>query len=185
MSTLTVQNIQGSASSSNTINVASGHKISGAAGSIVAPGQVLQVQNTTNSASATTTSQMAADDSIPQSSEGLEVMTCSITPKSASSKLLIQVVVYGSDSGDAVMTIALFQDSGANALAAVTAYQSTGTGTQTLSFNHFMTAGTTSSTTFKVRAAGNSGTFTLNGYSGGRKLGGVASSSITIMEIAQ
>ena len=45
MSSLTVQNIQGSASSSNTINVASGHKISGAAGSIVAPGQVIQTAN--------------------------------------------------------------------------------------------------------------------------------------------
>ena len=43
MSSLTVQNIQGSASSSNTINVVSGHKLSGAAGSIVAPGQVIQV----------------------------------------------------------------------------------------------------------------------------------------------
>ena len=44
MSTLTVQNIQGSSSSSNTINVASGHKISGAAGSIGAPGQVVQLK---------------------------------------------------------------------------------------------------------------------------------------------
>ena len=43
MSTLTVQNIQGSSSSSNTINVASGHKITGAAGSIVAPGQTVQI----------------------------------------------------------------------------------------------------------------------------------------------
>jgi len=42
MSTLTVQNIQGSSSSSNTISVASGHKISGAAGSISVPGQVVQ-----------------------------------------------------------------------------------------------------------------------------------------------
>jgi len=41
MSTLTVQNIQGSSSSSNTINVASGHKISGDAGSIFVPGQVI------------------------------------------------------------------------------------------------------------------------------------------------
>ena len=48
MSTLTVQNIQGSSSSSNTINVASGHKISGAAGSIIATGSPIQVQSTNN-----------------------------------------------------------------------------------------------------------------------------------------
>ena len=41
MSTLTVQNILGSSSSSNTINVASGHKISGDAGSIFVPGQII------------------------------------------------------------------------------------------------------------------------------------------------
>ena len=48
MSSLTVQNIQGSSSSSNTINVASGHKISGAAGSIIATGSPIQVQSTNN-----------------------------------------------------------------------------------------------------------------------------------------
>jgi len=47
-----------------------------------------------------------------------------------------------------------------------------------------MTAGTTSATTFKFRVGINSGTFTFNGYSGGRKLGGVAASSMTITEIA-
>ena len=43
MSTLTVQNIQGSSSSSNTISVASGHKLTGAAGSIATPGQTVQI----------------------------------------------------------------------------------------------------------------------------------------------
>ena len=48
-----------------------------------------------------------------------------------------------------------------------------------------MTAGTTSATTFKVRIGGNSSvTVTLNGQSGARRLGGVASSSITITEVA-
>ena len=155
----------------------------GIVGSKLGTGAVLQVKNSTVSTSDTSASSIGADDTIPQSNEGLEVTTLAITPKSASNKLLIQVVVMGSSSSDAVTTIGLFQDSGANALGAVTAYQSTGTGTHTLSFNHFMTAGTTSATTFKVRAGANTGTFTLNGYSGGRKLGGVASSSITIMEI--
>ena len=150
----------------------------------VGGGKVLQVVNSTVNSSATTTSAIPADDSRPLPTEGLEAMTLAITPTSTSSKLLIQVVVMGSSSNDAVMTIALFQDSGSHSIGAVTAYQSTGTGTQTLSFNHFMTAGTTSATTFKVRAGANTGTFTLNGHSGVRMVGGVASSSITITEIA-
>jgi len=36
-------------------------------------------------------------------------------------------------------------------------------------FEHVMTAGTTSSTTFRVRAGTNSGTITVNGVSGGRR----------------
>ena len=47
-----------------------------------------------------------------------------------------------------------------------------------------MTAGTTSSTTFKVRAGLTSaGTTTLNGNGGNRKLGGVLNSGIWIREI--
>tara|TARA_B110000444_G_scaffold19338_1_gene16175 strand:+ start:139 stop:726 length:588 start_codon:yes stop_codon:yes gene_type:complete len=61
MSSLTVQNIQGSASSSNTINVASGHKISGAAGSIIQPGMTLQTKSFTTSGTATTTSNSFVD----------------------------------------------------------------------------------------------------------------------------
>ena len=52
MSTLTVQNIQGSASSSNTISVASGHVLN-------APGHILQIvhagNNTTLASNATDT----------------------------------------------------------------------------------------------------------------------------------
>jgi hypothetical protein len=48
-----------------------------------------------------------------------------------------------------------------------------------------MEAGTTSETTFKVRAGPDtSGTLTINGVAGARKFGGVAGPcSITIMEI--
>ena len=81
MSSLTVQNIQGSASSSNTINVASGHKISGAAGSIVAPGHIIQVLTSTDSTQRTTTS-----TSFITASNTLAV---SITPSSTSNKVFV------------------------------------------------------------------------------------------------
>ena len=55
---------------------------------------------------------------------------------------------------------------------------------ETWNFNHYMTAGTTSSTTFKVRYGAASGvTNTVNGYNDARILGGVAPASMTIMEI--
>ena len=79
MSSLTVQNIQGSASSSNTISVASGHKISGAAGSIVAPGAVIQFQHVNFTNNITVSSSTFTD---------ITGGTLTITPKFASSKIL-------------------------------------------------------------------------------------------------
>jgi hypothetical protein len=49
---------------------------------------------------------------------------------------------------------------------------------------HYMTAGTTSATTFKVRGGVNAGTLTFNGEVGARLFGGVCASSITVTEIA-
>jgi len=51
-------------------------------------------------------------------------------------------------------------------------------------FTHFMTAGTTSETTFRFRAGGHTtAQVTFNGYGAARFYGGVMASSITITEI--
>ena len=152
-------------------------------------GTPIQVVNVMVSALVTGTTVMPIDDTIPQKTEGIEVMTLAITPTNASNKLLIRVNGFFANSfaGEISTTAGLFQDSTADALAVTT---TTGAQNQamTLSLTHFMTAGTTSETTFKVRAGNNnSGTTSFNGVSGGggaRRHGGRAASSITIMEIA-
>lgn len=107
-------------------------------------------------------------------------MTRAITPTSTSSKLIIDVFVHLShDSAASYLTAALFQDTTADALAVGDAFGGAATEVLGISFRHYMTAGTTSSTTFKVRGGGNTaGTVRFNGY-----LGGVMASSITITEI--
>lgn len=149
-------------------------------------GSIVQVVNVQSGAVASGSTVMPYDDSIPQNTEGDEYMTLAITPTSATNKLLIDVRVLGGLSANDIAVSGLFQDSTAGALAAGwSAYQVNGADRNvTINFTHFMTSGTTSATTFKVRAgAGTSGTFTFNGGSGSRKLGGVAASSITIREI--
>ena len=80
--------------------------------------------------------------------------------------------------------MALFQDSIANALAATMDTWSANWG-QRIDLIHYMSAGTTSSTTFKIRIGGtNAATTTLNGASGSRYYGGVMSTNLTIWEIA-
>lgn len=147
-------------------------------------GMVVQVANVMVGAMSTTTTLIPADDTIPQITEGAEFMTLAITPKSATNKLKIEVVLHASNSvaGDFV-TAALFQDSTANALAAGLE-RSDSAGGKAVTFTHFMTAGSTSAMTFRVRAGGNAaGTVTFNGSAGARRMGGVMASSITITEI--
>jgi len=156
--------------------------IDGSALTNLSAGKVLQVVSYRASNVGTTTSTIPMDDTVPQISEGTEYMTLAITPTSASSKLFIQVYFYGQMSPGNWYTWALFQDSTANALAAQRAYQATSTAGFTESLNHYMTAGTTSATTFRLRV-GSGGTFSFNSDNGSRLYGGVMASGITITEI--
>ena len=140
--------------------------------------QVVQVVNVTTGAVATGTTQLPY--------EGDQYMSLAITPKSASNKLRIEVqVTLGNTTAWCQYSVALFQDSTADALAVVfdLGNASSTNWANQIYLNHYMAAGTTSETTFKVRIGENSaGTNTLNGVNGGRWGGGKASSSITITE---
>lgn len=154
-------------------------------GSAAVNGNVVQVVNTQTGAYTSGSGTIPADDTIPQNTEGDQYMTLAITPSSSTNKLKITVVWNGvNGASTAGLAVALFQDSTANALA-VSYCNPNGTsvGIGSCSFTHYMTAGTTSSTTFKVRAGGPSGTTYFNGSSSARQFGGVIASSITIEEI--
>ena len=135
---------------------------------------------------ATGSTTLPSDDTIPQNTEGDEYMTVAITPQNANNVLEISVVAYLSHSSNAIqMTAALFQDSTANALAVGSAEMSNNSQPYPIMFTHRMLAGTTSETTFKVRAgAGSVGTTTFNGGASARLYGGVFASSIIITEIS-
>jgi hypothetical protein len=151
---------------------------------IIPSAQLGQVVSFETGAVATGTTLIPYDDTIPQQTEGDQYLSATITPLSASSTLLIEVVIFLSSSAAQNMTAALFQDSGANAVAAMEQYQGGSGFNGPIVFRHKMTAGGTSATTFKVRAGGNSaGTTTFNGQTGSRYFGGALASSITVTEI--
>lgn len=150
---------------------------------VTASNPVIQRVSTETGAVATGTTLIPLDDTIPQNTEGDQYMTLSITPKNSSNILVIDVVGFFSYNGLSGFHMALFQDSTANALAVGTETCGGSTYMVNIVFRHIMTAGTTSSTTFKIRAGGNnSGTTTFNGTNSGRLFGGVLASSITITE---
>ena len=149
-------------------------------------GAIVQIINTETGAVATGATTIPVDDTIPQNTEGTEFMTLAITPTDANNTLRIDVVCNLTGANLTIWLIAaLFQDSTANALAVGMAFTETNTAGFTVVFSYYMIAGTTSSTTFKVRAGSNAGaTVTFNGQGGARLFGGVLLSSITITEIA-
>ena len=173
-----------SASSASTQASAAAASAAAAAASAAAQA-VVQVVNYQTGAVATGSTFFPIDDSIPVNDEGDQFMSLAITPTNASNKLKIEVVLTGSFSLADAIGCGLFQDSTSAALAAQKHNLNSNNHTATFRFTHYMTAGTTSQTTFKVRAGGNTGgqTFTFNGGSGSRVFGGVMSSSITITEI--
>ena len=161
-------------------------------------GSVVQRQVTTVTAfvqgSAT---EMILNDVIPTNSQGAEFMTVSITPKSATNRLLIWTNAWfdGWNAGEFVG--ALFQDNVVNALACGS--EDLGSAEQQTGFHlaHDMVAGTTSATIFKLRAGKNAdgGSAVAMGMNGllvatpdnssipaGRRHGGVCSSQIVVEE---
>jgi len=154
--------------------------------SITLESQLVQEVATETGTAATGTTLMVLDNSIPQNDEGNEYMTLAITPKATTNKLEIVVTIVCGSSGARQQVIALYQDATANALAAVPSNITANSEMRTISFTHYMDAGTTSETTFKVRAGNVAGdTFHFNslGSGTGAVLSGTCASSIVIREI--
>tara|TARA_R110002153_G_scaffold250034_2_gene406652 strand:+ start:201 stop:1133 length:933 start_codon:yes stop_codon:yes gene_type:complete len=173
--------------SGGTANKFLGYNGSGDPVELDAPGGGIVVQqvSTQTGAVSTGTNTITEDDSIMQSSEGDEVMTRAITPTNSSNLLRIDVTVIGNSTASTVFVGSLFQDSTANALATGLIRLHGASEFATLTYSHYMTAGTVSSTTFKVRiATTTAGTLTFNGKSSSRQYGGVLASSISVTELS-
>lgn len=125
------------------------------------------------------------DDSIPQNGEGAQIITASITPTSATNRLFIEWQGTGTIGATGFATAALFQDSTASALAATCLGAAGGTSLN-MSGAYEMAAGTTSATTFKIRAGPSTGAsnFYPNGNVSGRLMGGVSTWRLRVTEIA-
>lgn len=149
-------------------------------------GSVVQKVYSFDGAVASGTTTIPYDDTIPQNTEGNQFLTVTITPTSATNILVIESIVYLSFSGVNRAISALFQDSTANALAVAFGGVVDATDfMEEVSLRWKMVAGTTSATTFKIRAGGNgAATCYINGdaATGARKFGGAMASHIIVTE---
>ena len=116
-----------------------------------------------------------------------EITTKAVTPNNSSNLLRIDYEVTGTTSAASIgVALGLFQDAGTNSLQTVAAIPRDGNVPFTLSGTHWMTAGTTSATTFKLRAGctAGDGTFYVNGNTSSTALfNGKTKARIVITEI--
>ena len=148
------------------------------------PGNSVQVVNAQTGEVASGSVAIPNLNVIPINTMGTEFMTLSITPENANNKLKIEIDIIVTNAAADRVAVALFQDDVSTALAVAISFAGASATPINISFTHYMTAGTTSLTTFKVRAgAPTTSEVTFNGESGLRKMGGVMASSITITEI--
>lgn len=154
------------------------------------PSYVRQLAQTvifTTGAAALGTTAIPADNTIPQSNEGDQFMSLAITPVSATSTLVIDVVLYGNETSNTSNygAVSLFRDAGTDALkTGCICLQFTGGGGAPLGIIHQeQVSGSTATTTFKVRAGSETTSgFQFNGGYIGQLYGGTLSSFITIKE---
>lgn len=146
------------------------------------PGALIQVQENYTGAVATGTTVVPADDTIPQSTEGDQYMSQSITPVSAANLLRIHHSGNYANNGGVVGAVSLFRDSGTDALA-VRGLDLAANAMQTPTIDWAALAGTTSSTTFKIRMGASGSTNTFNGRAGSRIFGGALDSHLRVEEI--
>jgi len=147
------------------------------------PGETVQVRRNQTGATASGTTTIPSDDTIPQNTEGTEFMTQAITPRSAANMLHVHHSAFYTLTATASVIAAVFQDTTANALAVRLITIPLADYATAISVDHLMLAGTTSATTFKLRAGGNNAsTIRINGGSGARFFGGVAAAVMQVTE---
>jgi len=120
------------------------------------------------------------DGTIPQNTEGTQILSVSYAPKSAANRLRARFQCSGSSSLGCIATAAIFQGSNVNAVGASAVHFVVGDYFSTLTAEVEFAAGSTSTTaqTIAVRVGPNANDFLLNG-----NLGGSARATLVVEEI--
>lgn len=152
--------------------------------SIMPVGAVVQSARAQYATRSTHTTVIPGDNTIPQNTEGDEILTVSITPKNANNKIRIRVTmpVVSSNVANNSVAAALFRDSVADAIGAGAATLDNASYWTGITFDVEETAGSTSSRTYKLRAGPTANTMYVNGNATG-VFGGVMVVSLVVEEI--
>lgn len=149
------------------------------------PGSIIHSTVGTYAANASLTTVIPLDDTIPQNTEGDQIISVSHTPKSTNHKLRARFVGQVSRNANNYVAGAIFSDASADALVATYAVVPSADNSVMLCMEVEWSPATTSAVTISVRVgpAGSAGTVRLNGNTGGRFFGGKSAAVLTVEEI--
>lgn len=148
-------------------------------------GSIVNRNYATYSASADLTVVIPIDDTLPQSGEGTEIVTVSITPTSATNRIRVSFFGFGSGSSGAIeVAAAMFIDSAADAVQATCATPSAVAEKVNLSMVYEYVPGDTSAHTYKIRVGGSTtAAVRMNGSNTARLFGGASAATLIVEEI--
>jgi len=150
-------------------------------------GKVAQIVETATTSEYYTNATIPLDNTIPQNTEGAELMTVSITPTNANSKLVVEVDLPITDIDYHYFIMALFKDSVANALTATfrgEGGQAAGV-PRPMHMTYSMTAGGTSQITFRLRYGGANASYNVyvnRTFNSSSVFGGIARATLRVTE---
>jgi hypothetical protein len=126
------------------------------------------------------------DDTIPQNTEGTQIISVSYTPKTTTNRLRLRFKGHFSCNGAGLSGIAaLFSSASANALRATLSTVTTSGYVLPLTLEYEYVPATTSAITFSVRAGPiSAGAMRINGNMTSRLFGGTSGATLVIEEIA-
>jgi hypothetical protein len=143
---------------------------------------VMKPRWNSSTSSGSTTTVIPLDNTIPQITEGAQVITlAAVTPSSAANTIEVTVSMLISASTLGTFTVALFRDSVANALASTCA--SLPSGFSKISTVRFLIPSWSGARDLSIRAGPQSGTLFWNRITGGDVFGGVAQTTISAKEL--
>jgi hypothetical protein len=148
------------------------------------PGDIVQVIRQDTGTVATGTTVIPFDNTIPQNTEGDQYMSVTIVPTSACNVERVKSSIFASCSVTAQLTAAIFRDTTANALFAISNTVGGAFYMAPPFLDGIFCFNTAASTDIKMRMGGSSAsTTTFNGQAGAQIYGGVANSCLMVEEI--
>lgn len=148
------------------------------------PGDVVGSSYKRDGASATTTTTLPGDNTIPQNTEGAEFTTLAYTPNASANILRIESSTYvATDTTSSPLSLALFQDTTADAIISTVQHSAGINAVASLSLRFETKALSTTARTYKIRYGANAGgTTRVNGEGASGLHGGILDAFIKVTE---